>query len=58
MGYKVSVVEYISPVETPKNLMIRAIKTQSPDPKVLDRYRELKRLLGINPTLEKLLYTD
>lgn len=25
-GYKVSVVEYISPLETPKNLMIRAIK--------------------------------
>ena len=27
-GYNVSVVEYISPLETPKNLMIRAIKTK------------------------------
>jgi len=58
MGYKVSVVEYISPVETPKNLMIRAIKTQAKDPLALERYRELKKLLGINPTLEKLLYID
>ncbi len=58
MGYKVSVAEYISPVETPKNLMIRAIKTQAKDPLALERYRELKKLLGINPTLEKLLYID
>jgi len=58
MGYKVSVVEYISPVETPKNLMIRAIKTQSPDNKPLERYRELKRMLGINPALEKFLCID
>ncbi|HSR04998.1 MAG TPA: SAM-dependent methyltransferase [Proteiniclasticum sp.] len=30
-GYEVSVVEYISPLETPKNLMIRAYRTGAPN---------------------------
>lgn len=56
LGYKVSIVEYVSPVETPKNLMLRAIKTQPSDNKSLSDYKELKKILGINPTLEKLIY--
>lgn len=55
LGYKVSVVEYVSPVETPKNLMIRAVKTHQPNRSMLDKYRELKKILNINPTLEKLI---
>lgn len=53
LGYKVSVVEYISPLETPKNLMIRAIKTSSFNKEVMDKYKELKKLLNVNPSLEK-----
>ncbi|MCX8130541.1 MAG: SAM-dependent methyltransferase [Clostridia bacterium] len=56
LGYKVSVVEYISPLETPKNLMIRAEKTNAPNRKILDEYYELKKLLNISPALEKLIY--
>jgi len=56
LGYKVSIVEYISPTETPKNLMLRAVKTQGPDEKALAEYKKLKEMLGINPTLEKLIY--
>lgn len=56
LGYKVSIVEYISPTETPKNLMLRAIKTQAPDSRALAEYKKLKEMLGINPTLEKLIY--
>ncbi|HHV28840.1 MAG TPA: SAM-dependent methyltransferase [Clostridium sp.] len=56
LGYKVSVVEYISPIETPKNLMLRAIKTQPSDSRALAEYKKLKEILGINPTLEKLIY--
>ncbi len=56
LGYKVSVVEYISPIETPKNLMLRAIKTQPFDSRALAEYKKLKEILGINPTLEKLIY--
>ena len=31
-GYKVSVVEYISPLDTPKNLLIRAVRTGQDKP--------------------------
>lgn len=55
LGYKVSIVEYVSPLETPKNLMIRAEKTGGINKAVLDEYKQLKGYLGINPTLEKLV---
>lgn len=55
IGFKVSVVEYISPIETPKNLMIRAIKAHQPNPSLLKEYKELKKILNIEPTLEKLI---
>lgn len=58
MGYKVSVVEYISPLETPKNLMIRAEKTGAVNKKGMEDYKQLKRLLGIKPALERLLYME
>lgn len=55
MGYKVSIVEYVSPLETPKNLMIRAEKVGGVNKTALEDYKQLKNMLGINPTLEKLL---
>lgn len=55
LGYKVSIVEYISPLETPKNLMLRAEKQGGPNKKALEEYRQLKALLGIDPMLEKLV---
>jgi len=55
-GYKVSVVEYISPLETPKNLMIRAEKISGTNNELLSEYRKLKRILGIDPTLEKYVW--
>ncbi|UWD48823.1 SAM-dependent methyltransferase [Clostridioides difficile] len=55
-GYDTSVVEYISPLDTPKNLMIRAIKTKTNNEKALNEYRELKTQFGVEPTLEKLIY--
>jgi len=36
--------------------MLRAVKTQGPDEKALAEYKKLKEMLGINPTLEKLIY--
>lgn len=56
LGYKVSIVEYISPLETPKNLMIRAEKSQGGNKKALEEYSNLKSLLNISPSLEKLIY--
>lgn len=55
MGYEVSIVEYISPLDTPKNLMIRAIKQGGKNKKAYESYIELKESLGIEPTLAKLI---
>lgn len=55
MGYDASIVEYISPLDTPKNLMIRAIKQGPRDRKAYERYLVLKEALGIEPTLARLI---
>lgn len=55
MGYEVSIVEYISPLDTPKNLMIRAVKKSTRNRKAYDEYLSLKESLGINPALARLL---
>lgn len=54
-GYKVSVVEYVSPVDTPKNLMIRGEKIQEKNNRMLEEYRNLKKMLNIEPTSERLI---
>lgn len=54
-GYTVTAQEYISPVETPKNLLIRAFCDGKNKDKAKKEYFELKRMLGINPKLETLI---
>ncbi len=53
LGYKVSVVEYISPLETPKNIMLKAQKIQAENKKAREEYEKIKELLKISPSLEK-----
>ncbi len=55
-GYKVSIVEYISPLETPKNLLLRAEKTSYGNKQAMEQYQALKKALKVNPTFEKLIY--
>lgn len=55
MGYRTSVVEYISPLETPKNLMIKAEKKHEANKKAMEEYRRLKELLQVSPALERLV---
>lgn len=50
-GYEVSVVEYISPLETPKNLMIRALKVKDENPQAMDEYISLMSSLNVYPSL-------
>lgn len=50
-GYKVSALEYISPLETPKNLMIRAIRTEEENPEMLNEYVKLMSALNAYPAL-------
>ncbi|GAA0731196.1 SAM-dependent methyltransferase [Clostridium malenominatum] len=54
-GYDVSVVEYISPLETPKNLMIRAIKTKDENEALRKDYLSLIKELNANPSLYNFL---
>lgn len=54
-GYNVSVVEYISPLETPKNLMIRALRTSKEKPELMDDYISLMSSLNVYPTLYNFL---
>lgn len=48
-GYEVSIVEYISPLETPKNLMIRAYRTGVPNLESQKQADFLKHSLNIYP---------
>lgn len=50
-GYDVSVVEYISPLETPKNLMIRAIKVQEENEDLMNDYINLMSQFNVYPAL-------
>lgn len=54
-GYEVSIVEYISPLETPKNLMIRAIKVKEEDTKAMDEYFNLMKELNVYPAFYNFL---
>jgi trans-aconitate methyltransferase len=50
-GYNVSVVEYISPLESPKNLMIRAVKVKDEDENAMMDYMNLMAQLNVFPAL-------
>lgn len=52
-GYKVSVVEYISPLDTPKNLLIRAVRTGQDNPRARQEYDAVRRLLGTTSELDR-----
>lgn len=55
-GYEVSPLEYISPLDTPKNLMIRAVRTRDGDPAAKAEYEKMKEMFSVCPTMEKYLY--
>ena len=52
-GYRVSVVEYISPLDTPKNLLIRAVRTGKENPRARQEYDAMRRLLGTTSELDR-----
>jgi SAM-dependent methyltransferase len=55
LGYDVQVLEFIDMEHTPKNLLLRAVKSDSPkqQQQARERYALLKEELQINPSLEK-----
>ena len=52
-GYDVSMLEYISPIDTPKNLMIKAIRTSGRKEEILKRYRKICESLGADLSIGK-----
>lgn len=54
-GYEVAALELIDPEETPKNVLIRAVKVKSTDPNKIAQYKkeylELCEMLNIHPYL-------
>lgn len=58
VGYRVEIIEFIGGEHTPRNLMIRAVKTDAkPDKIDIDRYLAITSQWGIAPALEKKLPT-
>ena len=55
-GYKTKMIEFIDMEHTPKNIIIKAIKSKSSNLKEkLTEYNKLKEFLGIKPLLEDLI---
>ena len=52
-GYKVSVAEYISPLDTPKNLLIRAVRTGKVNARARQEYDAVRRVLGTTSELDR-----
>ncbi|MEY3817615.1 MAG: hypothetical protein RIT00_340 [Actinomycetota bacterium] len=55
-GYRTDIIEFIGDDHTPRNLMIRAVKTNSPsDPQELASYRDFVKSWNLRPKLAELL---
>ena len=54
-GYQTQILEFIDMEHTPKNLLIRAVKTGNADKKALSDAAKMSKELNINLTLMKLL---
>ena len=54
-GYQTQILEFIDMEHTPKNLLIRAVKTGKPDAKAYEEVQNMSRMLNIDLTLKKLL---
>jgi hypothetical protein len=59
LGYRVDVVEFVDSRHTPRNAMIRAVRTGgAPAREVLEEYRALTTGWRLTPALERMLADD
>ncbi|MFO7535453.1 MAG: SAM-dependent methyltransferase [Kiritimatiellia bacterium] len=54
-GYTVQVIEFASPADTARNLLIRAVRTDQPPGPAAEEYRALKAFWKLEPEIERLL---
>jgi SAM-dependent methyltransferase len=55
-GYRVEVIEFVDSQHTPRNALIRAVRTDSPaDDAAWEAYRDLTSQWGVTPALEPML---
>ena len=50
-GYRTDVIEFVSTEHTAKNLMIRAVRTDRPDPEASTAAERLAAVWGVTPAL-------
>ena len=56
LGYRTDVIEFIGGEHTPKNLLIRSVKTEAkPEQAEIVRYQEMLKELGVTPALAERL---
>jgi hypothetical protein len=59
LGYRVEVVEFVDSRHTPRNALIRAVRTGSrPTAQIVDGYRELLAQWPVEPALATLLAAE
>jgi SAM-dependent methyltransferase len=54
-GYATTIVEYVSPLDTPKNLLVTSLRTGRPDAAAAAEYRRLVAQVGAGITLGRLI---
>jgi hypothetical protein len=57
-GYDTKVLEFIDMEHTPKNILLRAVKTEKNSVAARRKIQECETFLQAGPTLGKLLYQD
>jgi SAM-dependent methyltransferase len=55
VGYATTIVEYVSPLDTPKNLLVTSLRTGRPDAAAAAEYRRLSAQVGAGITLGRLI---
>ncbi len=59
LGYRVDVVEFVESKHTPRNVALRAVRTQAPPtPESVAEYLEVTRAWSVTPALQRLLSVE